>query len=380
MPLRDDSPVRLTIDLDAIAANWRLLNERAGEAETAAVVKANAYGLGAAEVVRSLGQEGCRTFFVATVEEGIAVRAVAGDAVVAILDGFLPGSESAFLEHRLVPVINSLEQLQHWRAVAQRARARLKTVLQLDSGMTRLGIGEADLLHLVAHPELLDALDLTLVMSHLACADAPDHPHNARQLAAFRAMSDRLPSGIPRSLAASSGIFLGKEYLFDLVRPGVALYGVNPIPGRPNPMRPVVRLDARILQLREVDRGQLVGYGATHAVAGRSRIATIGIGYADGWVRSLGNRGHAVVAERVVPVVGRVSMDLTTLDVSGVPRDALHEGDWATLIGPSQSIDSVAEQAGTIGYEILTQLGRRATREYVRSDPRASSPARNGSG
>lgn len=367
MPLRDDSPVRLTIDLDAIAANWRLLQERAGTAECAAVVKADAYGLGAAEVVGSLRREGCRTFFVATVEEGIAVRAVTDDAVVSVLDGFLPNSESAFLEHRLIPVINSLDQLVRWHAVARRARERLKTILQLDSGMTRLGLGEADLSHLAAHPERLDALDLTLVMSHLACADAPDHPHNARQLATFRAMSDRLPSGIPRSLAASSGIFLGKEYLFDLVRPGVALYGVNPVPGRPNPMHPVVRLDARILQLRDVDRGQLVGYGATHAVSGRSRIATIAIGYADGWMRSLGNRGHAVVAKRVVPIVGRVSMDLTTVDVSGVATDAVHEGDWATLIGPSQPIDSVAEEAGTIGYEVLTQLSRRATREYVRS-------------
>ena len=370
MANRRDSPVRLTIDLDAIAANWRLLRSRAEPAECAAVVKADAYGLGASVVVSVLVEAGCRTFFVATVDEGVAVRAVAPEAVVPVLDGFLPSNEHAFLDHRLIPVVNSLDQLGHWNAVARKTRTRLKTILQLDSGMTRLGLGAPDLQHLATHPELLDLLDLTLLMSHLACADTPDHPQNARQLAAFRAMCSQLPRGIPRSLAASSGLFLGEEYRFDLVRPGVALYGVNPVPGRPNPMLPVVRLDARILQLRDVPGGQSVGYGATYSVGGPSRIATVGIGYADGWMRSLGNRGHAVVGEHLVPIVGRVSMDLTTLDVTDVPRGSVQEGDWATLIGPSQPIDSVAEQAGTIGYEILTQLSRRATREYVRSSPR----------
>jgi len=369
MSFRDNSTVRLTIDLDAIAANWRLLRARAGTAECAAVVKADAYGLGAARVVPVLRQEGCETFFVATVDEGAAVRAVAPDAMVPVLDGFLPESEQAFLDHRLIPVINSVDQLRCWQAVAQRTRMRLSTILQLDTGMTRLGLDGQDLDRLAGHPELLASLDVTLIMSHLACADTPEHLQNARQLSAFLALSQRLPAGIPRSLAASSGIFLGEEYLFEMVRPGVALYGVNPVPGRPNPMRPVVRLDARILQVRDVDRGQHVGYGATYPVAGKSRIATLGIGYADGWMRSLGNRGHVVVGDHVVPIVGRISMDLTTADVTALPPGLGKEGDWATLIGPAQPIDAVAEQAGTIGYELLTQLSRRAVREYLPASP-----------
>jgi len=369
MPVPASSPVRLTIDLGAIAANWRALRARAGKAECASVVKADAYGLGATEVVPVLWQEGCRTFFVATVDEGIAVRACAPEAVVPVLAGVLPESEQPLLDHRLVPVINSRDQLRRWQAVARRTGSRLKTVLQLDSGLTRLGLDRNDLRYLATHPELLASLDITLIMSHLACADTPDHPQNARQLEAFRTLSSQLPTGIPRSLAASSGIFLGEDYLFDLVRPGAALFGINPVPGRPNPMLPVVRLDSRILQVREVDSGQTVGYGATYSVVGRSRIATIGIGYADGWMRSLGNRGHAVVGNHVVPVVGRISMDLTTLDFTELPPGLGHEGDWVNLIGPTQSIDSVAEQAGTIGYELLTQLSRRAFRHYLRDPP-----------
>ena len=357
-----DSPAGLlTIDLSAIAANYRLLAEKAAPAEAAAAVKADAYGLGLEPVVRTLAAQGCRTFFVATIEEGIELRALIPDVGICVLNGLISGAPADFNAQRLIPVLNDLGQVDAWRGWS-RDNGAAPAVLHLDSGMARLGLPPQELDILADDPARLDGVHLALIMSHLACADAPDHPLNRQQRDAFAAALARLPSA-PASLAASSGIFLGPEYHFDMVRPGVCLHGVNPRPGQPNPMAPVVRLQAKILQIRDVDTPQTVGYGATHRFAGPTRVATVAAGYADGYPRSLSGRGTARFRDIPVPVIGRVSMDLITLDVTRAPE--ARPGDMVDLIGPHHDVDALAAEAGTIGYEILTGLGRRHTRRYV---------------
>ncbi|MBI2241495.1 MAG: alanine racemase [Magnetospirillum gryphiswaldense] len=355
----------LSVDLDAIAANWRLLAARAPAAEAAAVVKADAYGLGAAPVARTLRTAGCKTFFVATIDEGIALRPHVGNARIFILGGPLPGTASDFVEHGLIPVLNSPDQVGLWSGFARAQGIPLPAALHLDTGMSRLGLDAPAVALLAADKRHLDGVGTVLVISHMACADEPGHTKNAGQLAAFKDLSGQLALDAPRSLAASSTIFLGSDYHFDLIRPGAALYGLNPVPGQPNPLRPVVRLSGRILQVRDVDTPQTVGYGATHRFASKGRVATVACGYADGLFRSLGNRGFGVIGGIKVPVVGRISMDLTTFDVSAVPADAAHPGAMIELIGPDHDADQLAEEAGTIGYEVLTSLGRRYLRDYV---------------
>ncbi|MGE5505577.1 MAG: alanine racemase [Actinomycetota bacterium] len=344
----------LTVDLDAVVANWRLLAAKARPAEAAAVVKADAYGLGADKVAPALFAAGCRRFFVATIDEGLELRRVLPEGEVFVLCGPLPGSEPEFARAGLTPVLNSLEQIALWSAFAPGSDA----VVHVDTGMSRLGLTAADL-------DRVDVsrLKLALVMSHMACADEAGSTMNAGQLRTFRAMAARLPQA-PLSLAASSAIFLGAGYHFDLVRPGAALYGVNPTPDAANPMAQVVRLQGKILQVRDVDTPQTVGYGATHRVAGPARIATVAVGYADGWFRSLGNRGHGIIGGVKVPVAGRISMDLTTFDVTAAPAEAVHAGAMIDLLGDHVTVDTVAGEAGTIGYEVLTALGRRYLRQY----------------
>ena len=357
----------LTIDLSAVADNYRRLAERVWPAGCAAVVKADAYGLGMARVAPALAAAGCADFFVAHLDEGIALRALLPDAAIYVLNGALRGAEPEFQRHALCPVLNHLAALDAWSALGRGGKP-LPAALHIDCGMSRLGLDDQELAILAAAPARLDGVDLQLLMSHLACADQPDHPLNAEQLARFRAARGRLPA-TPASLANSSGIFLGPEYRFDMARPGAALYGVNPQPGRPNPMAPVVRLQARILQVRRIDSPRTVGYGATHRAARPSTIATIALGYADGYLRSLSNRGSCLIGEHRVPVVGRISMDLVTLDVTGVPDGLARPGAVVDVIAPDHPVDAVAEEAGTIGYEILTSLGRRYQRRYI--DPSA---------
>lgn len=354
----------LTVDLAAIVANWRLVAARAPGAEAAAVVKADAYGLGAERVAPALFAAGCRTFFVATVDEGMALRRVLPDGRVFVLCGPLPGAEGELAEHRLTPVLNSLDQIALWSSLARR-RGGLEAALHLDTGMSRLGLEPADAERLAGEPGLLDGIRTVLVMSHMACADEDDHPKNAEQLSLFRRLQALLPGGCPRSLAASSTVFLGPDHHFGMVRPGAALYGVNPTPGRPNPLAPVVRLSARILQVRDVDTPMTVGYGATHRVPGKGRIATVAAGYADGLFRSLGNRGFGLIGGIRVPVVGRISMDLTTFDVGAVPAELVRPGAFIDILSPEHGVDELAAEAGTIGYEVLTALGRRHTRVHL---------------
>lgn len=356
---------RLTIDLGALAANYRtIVSKLDGRAQAGAVVKADAYGIGIGQAGPALWAAGAREFFVAHAGEGLALRAALPEADIYVLGGALPGAEADFQEHRLIPTLNSLADVARWRNHCARMRAVLPAALHLDTGMSRLGLDRGETAKLFAMPELLDGLDIRLVMSHLACADERTHPKNAEQLALFRDIRARVPHG-RASFANSSGVFLGPDYHFDLARPGVALYGVNPTPGTPNPMAQVVRLQAKILQVRDVDLGETVGYGASHRIAGRGRIATLPVGYADGYLRSLSNRAKAFIGDREVALVGRVSMDLITLDVTDLPEAACHAGTWVDLIGPRQTVDDVAADASTIGYEILTSLGRRYHRVYT---------------
>ena len=355
----------LTVDLDALAANYRLLLQRAAPAQCAAVVKADGYGLGVGPVGRTLHAAGCTRFFVAHLDEAATLRKALGGAAstaeIAVLNGLMPGQEKVFRDHNLMPVLNDLGQVAQWSEEC-RANGAHPSILHLDTGMCRLGLPPEEQRTLFDDPQRLDGLSLTCIMSHLACADTPDHPLNRQQQVDFAAAIKRLPK-VDTSLAASSGIFLGPDWHFDMVRPGVSLYGVAPTPGEPNPMAPVVKLSGKIIQIRHVDAPQTVGYGATHRFTGPTRVATVAAGYADGYLRSLSGRASASIGGITVPVVGRVSMDLITLDISNAP--AAQPGDMIDLIGPHFDVDAAADAAGTIGYEILTSLGRRYQRHYV---------------
>ena len=366
----------LEVDLQALADNYRSLCALAPGCRLAPAVKADGYGLGAAEVAPALWAAGARRFFVAYLEEALALRPLLPDAELCVLGGPQPGEERDYLAQGLLPVLNGLEQLALWQGAAAAAGRPLPALLHLDSGLCRLGLSAAEVARLAAEPERLAGVELRLVMSHLACAEEAAHPSNEEQRRRFAALADALPGAAaraPRSLANSSGLFLGEGYRFDWGRPGYALYGGNPTPERPNPMRPVASLKLRVLQLRRVDSPSAVGYGATHRVGGPTRLATVAGGYADGLSRSLSNRGRLFWNRQAVPIVGRVSMDLTVVDVTALPADALAVGDFLELLGEHQGVDDLAAAAGTIGYEVLTQLGRRYARRYrpLAADARA---------
>lgn len=334
-------------------------------------MKADAYGLGADRVAPALAAAGCRTFFVACIDEGIALREVVQQGAVYVLAGAPRRAESEFVRHRLRPVLNSLPDIEAWRAFAGRSQAAPPVALHADTGMRRLGLTPDELALVAAAPERLAGVKVACVMSHLACADLPGHPLNEQQRAAFATLRRAFPNA-QASLAASFGIFLGPAYHGTLCRPGAALYGLSPVPGQPNPMAQVVELKARILQARAIDGGESVGYGATYCASRRERLVTVGVGYADGYLRSLSNRGHGYIGDIRMPLVGRVSMDLTVFDASAVPEAQAHPGGIVELIGPHNSVDAVAEDAGTIGYEILTNLGRRYHRVYRGGVPAAA--------
>jgi alanine racemase len=349
----------LTVDLDAITANWAALRARHAELggrDTGAAVKADAYGLGAARVAPALASAGCRHFFVAHLAEGMEVRAAIGPGpMVAVLNGFRPGQDE---DAALTPVLNSPGDVAAWSGTGRDA------ILHIDTGMARLGLTPDELTRLADDLSPLRGIHLLYVMTHLACADEPGHPLNAEQAARFGAARRRLPA-TPASFANSSGLFLGRDFASDLARPGCAIYGLNPAPGRPNPMRPTIRLAAPVLQVREIPAGTPVGYGATWVAQRPSRIATVAAGYADGYLRSLSGRAVARHHSQDVPLVGRISMDLITFDVTDHP--AIAAGSMIELIGPGNSADDLAAWAGTIGYEILTSLGARYRRAYVKA-------------
>lgn len=351
----------LTIGVEAVVANWRSLQGRIAPSRAAAVVKADAYGLGAAPLVRPLYEAGCRDFFVIALSEADALRPLLPlDASIYVLNGLLPGTAAAY-GAGILPVLNSISQCRAWAEVKKGSHP---SVIQVDTGMSRLGLDLAEQKALAADPGLLAATGARLIMSHLACADEPAKPASGEQLSAFRAARQRLP-GLPGSLAASSGIFLGADYHFDLCRPGASLYGIETSPLAEG-VKPVVELRVRVAQLREIETGASVGYGYTFRASRTTRLATLATGYADGWWRRFSNgTGAAYFGDTRLPSVGRVSMDSFSVDVSGLPKDALAEGDLLELIGPHQSVDDVARAAGTIGYEILTSLGHRYHRVYA---------------
>jgi alanine racemase len=354
----------LTIDLDAVRSNYRLLRDTAAGAVCAAVMKADAYGLGMDTVAPALALEGCRTFFTAHLEEGMRLRQVVPeDSTIYVLHGPPPGATAEFFQYDLVPVLNDPAQIADWRRLCTRLERRLPAALQFDTGMSRMGLSPAAADQLLADTSWKDELQPVLVMSHLACADEASHPMNLLQRERFATLRGRF-ARIPGSLANSSAVFLGPDYRHDLVRPGAALYGINPHPGAPNPLRQAVSLRARIVQSRTVQAGDVVGYGARFVADGPRRIATIAIGYADGWLRSLSGRGHAYIDGVAVPIAGTVSMDSITLDVTGVPEARVQPGCEVELLGAQQTVDDVAREAGTIGYEVLTRLGSRFHRRY----------------
>jgi len=355
----------LSIDLQAIGENYLDLRVRlASGSRCGAVVKADAYGLGMAQVAPALHRRGCRDFFVATQAEGERLRRQLGaDVSIVVLTGVRPGCELACARAGLKPTLFTLQQLRDWVAICGRAPCAVK----VDSGMTRLGMTPEEFELLLADRELLRAADIRMLLSHLACADEPGHPQNAHQLRNFKSAGERLRGLCPAiqlSLSNSSGIFLGEAYHFDIARPGCALYGVNPVPGSPNPMRPVVELSLPIVQKRHVSSDCCVGYGATQGVAAGGWLAVARGGYADGILRAQGGRGCGWACGRRLPMVGRVSMDSTTFDITALD-DAERESLRAIeILNRHLTVDEVAGYAGTIGYEILTSLGNRYYRRY----------------
>ena len=356
------APCQLIIDLAALRENYRILSRQAAPARVSAVVKYNAYSLGMVPVIRALWDEGCRTFFTAQLDEGLQVREALPDAEVCVLNGLIAGEEQVYLGNSLTPTLNDPGQLERWSGFCSKTGRKLPAALHFDTGMSRLGFAPAEYRALAEQPVMLEGVDIRYLLSHLACAEQADHPMNITQRDEFARVIRAFP-GITHSLAASSGVFLGSDWHFGMVRCGVALYGGNPNLAAPNPMRQVVKLKGKILQIREIDAPETVGYGALYTAPDRKRIATIGAGYADGYPRRLSDQAVVLYEGQALPVVGRVSMDLTTVDVTDAPGVVV--GDMLDLIGPGQDINDLAVQADTIPYEILTSLGARFERVYV---------------
>lgn len=367
---------RVTIDTEALKANWRTLDVLNGKARTGAAVKADGYGLGAARVAEALFDAGCRDFFVAWMEEGVSLRTAldgAGrrDARIYVLQGLALADVPACLEARLIPVLSNLAEVAAWGEGLERAGRSAPAALQFETGMNRLGLDAAEI-PIVKAARAGGVLDIRLLMSHLASADEGTEQREA-QRRQFLSICEHFP-GVDRSLANSAGSFLGEGYAFDLTRPGIALYGGRagaPSDGR---LKPVATLTAAILQVRTAKAGEAAGYGAAAKLARDTRIATVGLGYADGYPRAASGAGvplretrpgaMAFVAGHHVPVLGRVSMDLTLLDVTDAPADLVEPGTRAEFFGANVSIDAVADAAGTIAYELLTGLGRRVERVW----------------
>ena len=359
----------ITIDLPQIRANWRALAQRVAPAGCAAVVKADAYGLGAVRIIPALYRAGCRNFFVATIDEARKAQGYTPGATIYVLDGILPGSAADIAAIGARPVMTGIEEARSWAALATGDVTAPPAALHVDTGLHRLGIGEAELDSLLADDGLVRRLDIALVMSHLACADEAGHPMNRTQLEAFRRLRAKVPKA-RASLAASDGLMLGRDYHFDLVRPGYALYGGQASPNRTTPVGPVVRVSVRILQVHEVPAGGTIGYSASYRALTPRRIATIAAGYADGVFRhaSAGNgeTGGAVsIRGQLAPIVGRVSMDLVTVDITEIEGPLPGRGDFVDLVGPGLPLETVGSGAGSIGYEVLTRLGARFHRNYV---------------
>lgn len=359
----------IIVDLEALAGNWRALRDHVAPAACAAVVKADAYGIGAARAIPALSAAGAEVFFVATLDEARQARKLAPDATVYVLDGVLPGSGPALIEAGATPILSSLPEAKEWAALAPSRNEPLACAFHVDTGLNRLGMSAREIQALAADGHTMDRLSVGLVMSHFACADDAAHEKNDQQRSVFLQLQPLLPSA-PLSLAASDGLMLGPDYHFDLVRPGYAIYGGQAHPGRITPVKPVIEAYARVLQIRDVAPGQTVGYSATFIAERMMKVAVIAAGYADGAPRSLSAAtgeatGSVAFSGKLAPIIGRVSMDLITVDITDLEDDSPTRGDWAELIGPTITLEDVGHAAGTIGYEVLTRLSPRFKRVYL---------------
>jgi alanine racemase len=358
---------RLEIDLGALAHNFRFLKDKVGEnCIVAPAVKADAYGTGIVQAAKALYEVGARHFFVATLDEALTLRGVLPDCQIAVLGGLMKGDIKTFHQHTITPVLNDPAQIEYWAEGNKQSGAFHKSILHIDTGMNRLGFGSADMDAVLKFPhDVIEHARIETIMSHFACADEKDHPLNAQQYHAFKKAAAHFPAA-KKSLANSSGILRDKSWHFDMVRPGMALYGLNPIPETTNPMRAVVKLSVPVLQIRPVKRSESAGYAAGYVFENDTVLATIGLGYADGFLRHLSNKAQVFWNGMACPVRGRVSMDLTIIDIGHIPPEQRPQcGDLIEILGLHQDADTLAESGSTIGYEILTQLGRRYKRIYV---------------
>lgn len=359
---------QLSIDLGALARNWRALDKVSAGALTGAVVKADAYGTGVTMASKALYSAGARFFFVATPDEGMAVRAAVPEAHIFVLNGLYPGAANLYIRQNLMPVLASMAMLEEWLAKCVERNEAYPAAFHFDTGINRLGfrLSEAGKVR-----ERIQSLGYApqMVMSHLACADTPTHEKNRTQLALFSSVMNQFP-GVPASLANSAGLMTGRDYHFQMVRPGIALYGGRAVSGRKNPMAPVVTLHVPILQVAEARTGESVGYNATYSLSRNSRLAVISHGYADGFFRSLSGTnsrpgGKVVIRGKLCPVIGRISMDQAVVDITELGQDIPLPGEGAEILGDMLSVDDQADAGGTIGYEILTSLKGRYNRNYV---------------
>ncbi|MCV0427265.1 MAG: alanine racemase [Roseibium sp.] len=360
---------RLTIDLDAISDNWAYLRGKLnGATECAAALKADAYGTGQEKAGQALFSAGCRTFFVAVPTEALALRQTLPDAVIYALDGLFPGTAEHFVEHRIRPVLGSFEEVVEWAEFCKVAGKSFEAAVHVDTGIHRLGLAPAEFSAAMNDPDLIGPFEPSLIMSHLACGSTPEHPMNDRQLKLFREITEPFPQ-FPKSLANSAGVLMGSDYHFDLVRPGISLYGGQAIETATNPMKPVAKVEARIMIVRDVPKGDTIGYGARHTAKRALKNAVVAAGYADGLLRRASasdeqSGGFGMIGGYKAPILGRISMDMITLDVTDVPEKLLQRGAFVEMLGPNVAATELAAYAETIDYEYLTSLGQRFERVY----------------
>ncbi len=372
MPLVDNHKISnsfLEIDIDSIIHNYQLINNKVGNTECAAVLKADAYGMGASVIAKALDKAGCSTFFVATIDEGIELRACfsKNENQIAVLSGLLEGSEDIFYRNKLTPVLNDAEQIKKWASYNQQKKISAPSILHIDTGMNRLGLTISEFYDIIKKKTELKELNVGWIMSHLACGDQPRDIMNEKQLSVFLNAKKEFPN-VKASLANSAGVFLGQSYHLEMVRPGIALYGSGSgsIPSKP--LKQAIKLYSRILQIRTLTTGAPVGYGASYRVSKATRVATVGIGYADGYLRSLSNCSWVFFNGVRLPVIGRISMDYITVDITQIASEKIKTGDFIEIIGDKFTLDDLATVANTVPHELLTRLGTRHHRIYRNSD------------
>jgi len=372
MPLVDNHKISnsfLEINIDSIIRNYHLINNKVGNTECAAVLKADAYGMGASVIAKALDRAGCSTFFVATIDEGIELRACfnKSENKIAVLSGLLEGSEDIFYNNKLTPVLNDTEQIRKWGIYNRQKKIPAPSILHIDTGMNRLGLTISEFYDIIKETTELKKLHVGWIMSHLACGDQPRDIMNKKQLSAFLKAKKNFPN-VKASLANSAGVFLGQSYHLDMVRPGIALYGSGSGSIPPNLLEPVIKLYSRILQIRTLNSGASVGYGASYRVSKATRVATVGLGYADGYLRSLSNCSWVFFNGVRLPVIGRISMDYITIDITKIANEKIKTGDFIEIIGDKFTLDDLATVANTVPHEVLTRLGTRHHRIYRNTD------------